>query len=228
MESARRVIRLRRPPVLHREPGPFVPAVSLDEVDRAWQRLVAINPRYFDGPLLHVLGTSRNGHGGVTIHVVETSYRFYAVQQGRADCPAIDCGVRPLGVKGLCSMTRDGGRHYLMNRRSASVAFYPSMWEFAPGGVVEPTEEPSDALLRELSEETAFAAATRPTAIALIFDPQAFSWEIVYQLEVTPRPESSDDAHAWEHTHRTLAPPGAWPEPLAPIASAMLQLIAPG
>ena len=76
-----RVIQLRRPPVVVRVEGRFVPTVApLDEIEARWKGLCAENPRYFDGTMLQVLGTSRNGHGGVQIHVQECSYRFYAVQ----------------------------------------------------------------------------------------------------------------------------------------------------
>ena len=54
--------------MLVRVEGRFVPStVALDEVDARWNALCAANPRYFDGALLQVLGTSRNGHGGVQI-----------------------------------------------------------------------------------------------------------------------------------------------------------------
>ena len=91
-------------------------AAPLDEIESRWKALCAENPRYFDGTMLQVLGTSRNGHGGVQIHVKECSYRFYAVQK-----TGLDLGVRPLGVKAVAT---DGGR-VLMGRRSAKVAFYP-------------------------------------------------------------------------------------------------------
>jgi 8-oxo-dGTP pyrophosphatase MutT (NUDIX family) len=225
MAEAPRLIRLRRPPVIHRVAEPFVPEVSLEVVDRAWAGLVEMNPRFFDGPLLHVLGTSRNGHGGVTIHVAESSYRYYAVQRGLGQVQAIDCGLRPLGVKGISIVAGDGPQRYLMAKRSASVAYYPNAWEFAPGGVVEPGEEPSATLLRELAEETAFAAASNPSAIALLYDPEAFSWEVIFRLEVAPRGDEGDAAHAWEHTDRACVTADAWPEPLAPVAKTMASLL---
>ncbi len=214
-----RMIRLRRPPQVLRVEGPFLPKVSLAAVDRAWASLQTANPRYFDGPILHVLGTSRNGHGGVTIHVSESSYRFYAVQRPGL-VGGVDCGVRPLGAKGLC---RYDGR-YLMAKRSGSVAFYPNEWEFAPGGGLEPSDDPARCVLRELGEETDFEAVGAPIAVALLYDPGALSWEVVHTLEVTPSSES-DATHAWEHAERRLVRPGEWPEPLCRVARAMCELI---
>lgn len=224
-----RVRRLRRPPQVVRVDGPFVPAVPLDEVDRLWAGLVASNPRYFDGPILHVLGTSRNGHGGVTIHVVETSYRFYAVQRPSL-AGRIDCGVRPLGAKGICRLRGPeeptGRDRYLMARRSASVAYYPQEWEFAPGGGLEPRDTPATCVLRELREETDVEAITPPIAIALLYDPGALSWEVIHAIDVRPSADA-DAAHAWEHAERTFVEEGAWPEPLCQVARAMLALIPP-
>ena len=125
-----RTIQLRRPPVIVRLEGRFVPsAVALAEVDARWAALCAENPRYFDGALLQVMGVSRNGHGGVQIHVQECSYRFYAVQKSGPLGPGLDCGVRPLGVKAIAT---DGVR-VLVGRRSQKVAYYPGAWEFVPG-----------------------------------------------------------------------------------------------
>ena len=46
------MIGLRRPPVLSRVDGPFVPdGIDLDEVDARWAAMCARNPAYFDGRL---------------------------------------------------------------------------------------------------------------------------------------------------------------------------------
>jgi hypothetical protein len=216
MDSARTIL-LRRPPVLNRVGGLFVPAaLPLGEVDAAWAGLVRENPRYFDGPTLHVLGVSRNGHGGVTIHVIESAYRFYAVlRQG------LDSGVRPLGVKGMAQ--RNGA--WLMGRRSASVAFYPDAWEFVPGGSMQPGVEPAQMLAQELGEESGFRLAAPPLPVALLYDPGAYTWEIVHRIEVEP--SDSIDPPGWEHRELRWVRPGEEPQPLAPVAEAMLPLRAP-
>jgi 8-oxo-dGTP pyrophosphatase MutT (NUDIX family) len=227
MHELARSIRLRRPPLLARVPGPFVPKVDLAKVDRAWERLRQANPRYFDGPVLHVLGVSRNGHGGTTIHVVETSYRFYAVQRPGL-VGGLDCGVRPLGAKGICRVVEDDRSvsrpsRYVMARRSQSVAFYPGAWEFAPGGGLEPNDDPASCVLRELAEETDFEAVRPPIAVAILEDPIARSWEVVHAIDVRPS-QSADATHAWEHAERTLVEHGRWPEPLCAIARRMTRL----
>ena len=223
MPAFARSIRLRRPPLLARVPGPFVPKVDLAAVERAWERLVEANPRYFDGPVLHVLGVSRNGHGGTTIHVVETSYRFYAVQRPGL-VGGLDCGVRPLGAKGICRVVEgDADRRstrYVMARRSQSVAFYPGAWEFAPGGGLEPDDDPASCVLRELAEETDFEAVRPPIAVAILEDPVALSWEVVHAIDVRPS-RTADATHAWEHAERRLIEHGAWPAPLCAIAERM-------
>ena len=189
-----RCIALRRPPVLVQVEGRFVPeGVSLAEIDSAWSALCARNPRYFDGPTLQVLGVSRNGHGGVQIHVQESSYRFVAVA-----ALGIDCGARPIGVKGVVR----AGAHTLMGRRSRSVAHYPGCWEFVPGGTLEPGETPEAAVVRELHEEARVVATTQPVAIALLFDPVVASWEIVYRIAIGAM---ELPATSWEYDEFRLA-----------------------
>ena len=229
-----RTIQLRRPPVLVRVEGRFVPpGVELAEVDRRWDALCAANPRYFDGSMLQVLGVSRNGHGGVQIHVQECSYRFYAVQK-----TGFDCGVRPIGVK---AVTIAGGRA-LMGRRSAEVAFYPRLWEFVPGGGLEPGVDPAEQIARELREEAQLAPCAPAVAVALLFDPHAFTWEIVHRLEIADGALPSAgreggweydefrmvglDGRGTESTPRDVADAmiDAVPEPLAPVAQQMLPI----
>ena len=65
---------LKRPATIQLQDGFFVPeGTNLDEVDRRWEKLCEKNPTCFDGALLHVLGTQRNGCGGATLHVMECS-----------------------------------------------------------------------------------------------------------------------------------------------------------
>lgn len=219
--TAARTIHLRRPPRVVRSGERFVPATSLDRIDLRWRELVAENPRYHDGDILHVLNTVRDGHGGVTIHVVPTSYRFYAVQRPDPAGRSIDCGVRPIGAKAITSV----GEGFVMGRRSQDVAFYPGAWEFLPGGGLEVEDDGASCVLRELGEETGFEAASPPIAIALLYDPVALSWEIVHRLSARRRADGRDADHAWEHSDRRLVALGAWPEPLAEVARRMVSLI---
>ena len=208
-----RVIALRRPPVLVQVDGRFVPTgVALAEIDARWNALCTANPRYFDGTMLQVLGASRNGHGGVQIHVQECSYRFYAVQR-----EGFDCGVRPLGVKAVAT----DGRRALMGRRSQKVAFYPGDWEFVPGGAVEPGSSPAEEIVRELREEAGLAVVAPPVAVALLFDPHARTWEIVHGLQLA---EGAAPELGWEYDEFRMVALDALPEPLAPVARQMLPI----
>jgi ADP-ribose pyrophosphatase YjhB (NUDIX family) len=177
-----RVIHLRRPAVVSVQEGTFVPAAAtgrMDEVDRRWNALCLANPAYFDGRLYHVLGVSRNGHGGATMHVMDCAYRFQAVQDD-----SFDLGVRGLGVKGI---TMRHGR-VLMGRRSQRVAAYKGLWEFAPGGVVDIGERPEDVIKRELREETGYAFEGETTPIAVMQDCVARCWEIVFRVQASAEP----------------------------------------
>jgi 8-oxo-dGTP pyrophosphatase MutT (NUDIX family) len=165
--------------------------------------------------MLQVLGVSRNGHGGVQIHVQECSYRFYAVQQAAAARPGLDCGVRPLGVKAVVT---DGAR-VLVGRRSHGVAYYPGAWEFVPGGSVEPGATPAEEIVRELAEEAGLAAPSPAVAVALLFDPHAFTWEIVHRIAVAP---DAQTVHGWEYDELRMVALDELPEPLAPVARQML------
>jgi len=215
-----RIIHLRRPPVLQPVAEPFVPpGLPLDEVDRRWRELCRANPAYFDGRCLHVLGVHRNGHGGASLHVAPCSYRFWAVQNALRD-EGIDLGVRPLGVKG---MTRRG-EHVLMGRRSPRVAGYPGLWEFAPGGAVEPGVDPAATLAGELIEETGLRAAAPPTPIAIIHDDALRCWELIYRIAVDERmePMATD-----EYPEVGWFRPAEAPAPLSPIAECMIELLSP-
>tara|TARA_Y100000589_G_scaffold33810_1_gene28273 strand:+ start:6217 stop:6831 length:615 start_codon:yes stop_codon:yes gene_type:complete len=193
---------------------PFVPdGIDPVEVDERWLRLRRTNPALFDGRVLHVLGVHRNGHGGVTIHLVECSYRYVAVQDGE-----FDCGVRTLGVKGL---VRCDGR-LLVGRRADWVHHYPGQWEFAPAGGVEPGRAPAQVLLDELSEETGCIPAGPPIARALLLDDEAFSWELVYELTADGAAVAPGTD---EYSELRWCGPDALPQPLSPVAARMRGLL---
>ncbi len=174
-----RIIRLRRPPVFAALSGRFVPSqVTLQEIDACWEALCRSNGKLVDGGILQVLGTSRNGHGGVSMHVQECAYRFFAVQAS-----GLNCGVRPLGVKGIVSV----GSKYLVGKRSTLVGSYQGSWEFVPGGGLEQASDPVAGLRGEFEEEVGFAlpADITPIAIALLDDTIARSWDIIYRVRLT-------------------------------------------
>lgn len=215
-QPSSRFILLRRPAVLHQAETPFVPeGADLDEVERRWAALCARNPAYFDGRFLHVIGVHRNGYGGAVLHVADCAYRFHAVQDA-----SFDLGVRPLGTKGL--VEREG--RFLLGRRSERVAHYKSMWEFAPGGVVEPGTTPAETIITELYEETGLRASAEPTHLALIFDEVLRTWEIVFRLRVTT---TGDEPPTSEYAELTWCAADDLPTPLSPVAEKMKRLILP-
>jgi 8-oxo-dGTP pyrophosphatase MutT (NUDIX family) len=210
-----RLIPLRRPAQLSVVEGRFVPeGVPLDAVDAAWERVRAAVPRTHDGPMLHVLGTSRNGHGGVTVHCVASSYRFHAVAR-----EGLDTGMRPIGVK---AVTFAPGGRVLVARRSAHTLNYPGRWEFAPAGTLEPGVAPAEMILRELREETGWAHAAPPVPRALMFDPVARSWEVVFALDAVP---PAVPVESWECDALQAVEPHAWPGDLSDAAVQMMPLL---
>lgn len=214
--DGQRCILLRRPPVLSVIDEPFVPeGIDPVEVDDRWHRLQQANPALFDGRVLHVLGVHRNGHGGVTIHLAESSYRYVAVQDAR-----FDCGVRTLGVKGL---VRHEGK-VLLGRRASWVHHYPGEWEFAPAGGVEPGRDPAQVILDELKEETGCSPAGAPIARAMLLDDEAFSWELIYDL---PAEGEGLEPGTDEYSDLIWTDPGTLPSPLSPIAERMRVLLRP-
>ena len=210
-----RLLPLRRPPLVSVVEGRFVPELcSLDEVDDAWVELRRRVPRAHDGPMLHVLGVSRNGHGGVTVHCIASSYRVHAVAR-----VGLDTGMRPLGVKGI-ALTPGGG--VLVARRSEAVLNHPGMWEFVPAGTMEPGVAPGEMLLRELAEETGWIPTAPPAPRALLFDPEARSWEVVFTMTVRP---PAVPVESWECERLTEAVPGQWPGTPSPVALQMMPVL---
>jgi len=192
-----RLIPLRRPPRLLVEPGRWVPpGVDLDAVERAFEAARHDNPRLHDGAIWHVLSHSRDGHGGVTLHVMEAAYRFQAV--ARREHPDRPGPARPLGVK--CVARAAGG--WLMGRRAPSSLTYGGAWEFLGGGSLVVGEDPSAAARRELLEEAGVSGV--PVPIALLFDAQVGTWDIVHQVELGA--VRLDDPRSWEHTEVAVEP----------------------
>lgn len=165
-----------------------------------------------DGPCWHVTGVHRDGHGGATIHVVRTTYRMGAVRS---------CGVATgfvgLGTKAIAHW--DG--KLLIGQRAASCATYPGHWECAPGGAVEPGEDPALGIERELMEECASTTRVRARAVAIFFDPHARNWEIVHELNIDAPPDSPPN---WEYSRLQLAHEIALPHPAAPSSQVMMRI----
>ena len=95
--------------------------------------------------------------------------------------------------------------------------------EFVPGGTVEPGATPADEVVRELREEAKLEAIGPAVAIALLHDPQAFTWEIVHRLTVDARamPEIG-----WEYDEfRMVAIDERSMAALTPLAPVALQMM---
>lgn len=219
----RRLIRLRRPPVVRVAEEPFVPRVDLAEVERRWAELRAANPALFDGRVLHVFGVFRNGHGGATLHVAECAYRHWAV-----GLHGFDTGARALGVKAIVL----AGDRVLLGQRSERVAAYPGCWEFAPGGGVEPGSDPRRMIERELREESGLRLETRDrvSVRAVLFDGSVRSWEIVFLIRLHAPPPTL--APSDEYRSLRWAPLAEFAcsanGPLTACAAAMLELLPGG
>ena len=209
-----RFITLRRPPVVHVETQPWVPdRVDLSQVDACWDGILRSNPKAFDGRVLHVIGVHRNGAGGVSIHVAECAYRYYAVQTS-----GLDCGVRTLGAKAI---TRSGER-ILMGLRSDWVMYYPNLWEFVPGGSVVPGQTPTETIIEEMYEETGLGISTPPVPVAVAYDSQAFSWEVIHLIELD---DKATPVGSREYDELRWCTSDSLPETLTPIARRMTNLI---
>ena len=201
MDNARvetdRLIPLRRPPRLLVEPGRWVPPdTDLAAVDRAFAAAQRDNPRLHDGAIWHVLSHSRDGHGGVTLHVIEAAYRFQAV--ARREHPDRPGPARPLGVKCL-ARAADG---WLMGRRATSSLTYGGAWEFLGGGALVVGEDPALAARRELREEAGVDGL--PVPVALLFDAQVGTWDIVHRVDLGS--VQLEDPRSWERTELAVEP----------------------
>ena len=127
-----------------------------------------------------------------------------------------DLGVRGLSVKGFTMRKQKA----LLGKRSPSVGVYPNEWEFAPGGAVEPHQQPADTIIAELKEETYLIAHSEPIPIAMICDSIARTWEIIYKIndprgDAKPTPEYSE--LRWCESDQL-------PDDLSPIAKSMIPL----
>lgn len=110
---------------------------------------------------------------------------------------------------------------FLVGCRSVGVATYPGHWEFAPGGSVEPGENPEVGIQRELLEECGAQCVSSPRAIALLFDPIAANWEIVHELAIVAPPDSPPN---WEYSRLQMVELESFPEPMSPCTKWMIEI----
>jgi len=207
-----RILWLRRPARIAISSTPWLPQCDPAAIDASWSLLCERNPRLVDGPCWHVTAVQRDGHGGATIHVVQTTYRMGAVRS-----TGVTTGFHGLGVKAIAH--RNG--RCLVGRRALACATYPGTWEFAPGGSAEPGEDPSIGIVRELMEECALAAASPARQQALLFDGVAGNWEIVHDIELAGEPDAPPN---WEYTDLRLIELSNMPSPVSPCTEGMREI----
>lgn len=121
------------------------PPVNSAAIDAAWAKLLAANPRYFDGSMLSVLHIDLSSS---TIHTRRDRFSRLAVQ------PPLNTGVRICSVTAiLTARDASGAQHVLLGKRSRETRIYADMWELGPSGGIS-VPPPS---LQELTQDMIFA-----------------------------------------------------------------------
>ena len=210
--TTNRVIWLRRPARLVESDVAIVAKALKADIDAAWNQMVRGNPHLTDGPCWHVLGVGRDGHGGATIHVTRTTYRMGAVRG-----LGVATGFAGLGTKAIAHWQGQ----CLIGKRADTCATYPSHWEFAPGGAVEPDEDPIEGIERELMEECGARAKMRPKPVALLFDQGARNWEIIHDIEIESPPDTPPN---WEYSDIKMMEGFHFPNPVSPCSMLMIKV----
>lgn len=165
------------------EISPLDPPATTADVEREWAKIVAANPRVYNGPHLSVVSIDFDE---ARIHCRRDTFQRLIVQ------PRVRTGMRLLAVSALV-VARDarGREHVLLGRRGASVRIYPGMWEFGPAGGVTPPHVSVRALSehdlkRNLAEEMEEEiGVTFPVGepIAIVRDTIAFSDDIIFRCD---------------------------------------------
>ena len=87
---------------------------------------------------------------------------------------------------------------YVLIRRAVTDRSFPGKWEL-PGGVAEAGEAPTDAVVREVAEETGIVCTTEPRLVAQARrrSPRArLMRELCYEVETTGEPALSPEHDA--------------------------------
>lgn len=172
-----------------------------DRAEAEWARLLAMNPRLFDGPIL----VARTVHvRGMT--AFRESYKRFRVQRATGE------RIELIAVTGLLmSHGTDGRERVLLCRRGDSTFSYAGQWEIGPSGALEPgrgqfgLREFTANLEREVAEELGVRVSLNGAAVALTFDGRERSWDVVVRAEA---PESIAAGASWECAEARWMPVG--------------------
>lgn len=166
-------------------------------IDAAWERLVARNPRYFNGAILSFEAYDAD-RGVITARVEE--YKAHAVRL------TVDSGIDLLGVTTILRAPgSDGAARYLLGRRGVGVHDYPGQWEFGPCGGIDPPEgdslSPGDInseAAREAAEEAGVSLTdARIRHLALVHDgPAIGSTDLMVLVDFDAMPGTTT---GWEY-----------------------------
>lgn len=114
---------------------PAHPLAQADVIDDAWNELTRLNPRLFDGPIMHVETFDSQAP---SIAARLDRYRRVAVH------PRCPTGVMLLAVRAVLVAKDDAGReHTLIGARHPTTRVYGGLWENGPsGGMPAPPKAP--------------------------------------------------------------------------------------
>lgn len=177
-------------------------AMATDErAEAEWARLLALNPRLFDGSILAAKVVSER-----RIAAYCESYKRFRVQR------VTGARVELLAVTGvLMSRGADGSERVLLCRRGESTFSYAGLWEIGPSGALDPGPERfglrefTADLDREVAEELGVRVSLDCSIVALTYDGRERSWDVVVRAEV---PESIAAGTSWECTEARWVPVG--------------------
>jgi hypothetical protein len=167
-------------------------------VERAWQRLCADNPRYFNGRILSF--ESYDANTGIAC-ARDVEYRLHAVRE------SVDSGIAFFGVTGVLRVIDSGTARFMLGKRGISVHEYPNQWELAPCGGIDPPPPGQDTLSpgeiarelwREGHEELGLNLdGIEPEPIALVHDDPVGSTDLMMLLDLPGIPTSGRN---WEYS----------------------------
>jgi len=190
---------------ISREPPP----APSQAVETQWEKLAALNPRMFDGPVLNVLtfDPERN-----EILARRDGFKRLSVQ------PQVATGVRILAVSAIIAARDTAGREYvLLGRRAPQTRIYGGMWELGPsGGVSVPPlnvdslnlQDLCHSIADEISEEVGLSVASLGTPVAYVRDLVAHSDDLTIRFSLGRLEEVAHLARPanWEYTETVWMP----------------------